>query len=113
MAWADRPATEQVALAYCAPRGIPLSVFLGRIVYPGDPQWLEDDAQAAIDWDTFDRSRCPGCGQPRDECMAHEDEAPVYEVTMARCHACSAASAEGKAFDGNQAGLYPLVRKAG
>ncbi len=113
MAWADRPPTEQVALAYCAPRGIALSVFLGRTVYPGDPGWLPDDTLAALDWQEYEATRCSGCGQPRDECMAHEDDAPAYEVTMTRCHACSAAAAEGKAFDGDTAGLYPLVRKVG
>jgi hypothetical protein len=113
MAWADRPPLEQVALAYCAPRGIPLSVFLGRTVYPGDPAWLEDDTLAALDWDAWERAKCPGCGQPRDESMAHEDDAPAYEVEVLRCHACSAAAAESRAAGGDSPGLFPLIRKAG
>lgn len=112
MAWADRPASERAALSYCGPRGIPLSVFLGRIVYPGEPLWLEGDALAAVDWDAYEHAKCPGCGQPRDECMAHEDAAPAYEVELLRCHSCSAAAAEGRAVGGDSSGLYPVVRKA-
>ncbi len=113
MAWADRPTLDRAALAYCAPRGIPLSVFLGRVVYPGDPVWLPDDTLAALDWQEHEATKCPGCGQPRDESMAHEDDSPPYEVTLNRCQACKAAAIEVKAFGGDTAGLYPLVRKAG
>lgn len=113
MGWADRPPSEQAALAYCAPQGIPLSVFLGRTVYPGDPAWLPDDTLAALDWQAHEATKCPGCGQPRDECMAHEDDAPAYEVEIKRCHACSAAAAEERALGGNSTGRYPLVRKVG
>ncbi len=62
MAYEDRPERERAALAYCAPRGIPLSVFLGRDVYPGEPQWSPDDAVAALDWLAHEMGRCSGCG---------------------------------------------------
>ena len=58
MAWADRPYYEQAALRYCAP-GIPLSVFLGRVVHPGEPQWIDDDQAAVIDWMVEEARYCP------------------------------------------------------
>ena len=40
-------------MAYCGPRGIPLSTFLG---------WAVDDQAAALAWQADDASRCPNCG---------------------------------------------------
>lgn len=40
-------------MAYCGPRGIPLSTFLG---------WPERDQEAALAWQSREASRCPGCG---------------------------------------------------
>lgn len=40
-------------MAYCGPRGIPLSVFLG---------WPQDDQDAALAWQAREATRCPGCG---------------------------------------------------
>lgn len=115
MAWADRSPFEQMAIEYCAPRGIPLSVFCGRVVYPGDPMWTEDDQQAAIDWQIHDRLKCPECGFPRDECMADEDDAPAYTVELRRCHACKAAGIEQREMAKNGdpgPGLKTFIRKA-
>lgn len=39
-------------MAYCAPRGIPLSTFLG---------WPEEDQQAALMWQAYENARCPSC----------------------------------------------------
>ena len=67
VAWADRSPLEQAALRYCAPRGIPLSVFLEqRTVYPGQPHWTEDDTLAALDWQAEQDRRCPDCGEHAD-----------------------------------------------
>lgn len=104
MALADRPVAEQVALAYCAPRGIPLSTFFTR--------WTEKDRQAAIDWLAAQNDRCPGCGHPVSECMAHVDEAPEYEAEVLRCHACDVRRiAMQEADAGNASSLYSTVRK--
>lgn len=97
MAWADRSDLEKVALGYCAPRGIPLSVFLGRTVYPGDPQWLFDDAQAAIDWQSDQNQRCDGCGQYRAESEKKENSF-AYRAEARRCHACYAIDAKAAAI---------------
>lgn len=89
MAWADRSATQQAALEYCAPRGIPLSVFLyARVVYPGEPQWTEDDVQAVFDWQAEQANRCE-CGGDLRETML-EENAYGYKATPLYCHRCRA-----------------------
>lgn len=89
MAWADRSPTEQAALEYCAPRGIPLSVFLaGRVVYPGDPQWLADDVRAVFDWQSAQADRCE-CGGEFSETML-EENAYAYKAVPLYCHRCRA-----------------------
>jgi predicted Fe-S protein YdhL (DUF1289 family) len=69
-------------------RAIPPSVFLGRVVAPGEPQWTDEDKLAALEWHARQKMLCPGCGRPRDESFdpSMEDH---YEVTVLRCHSCS------------------------
>lgn len=94
LTWDDLADYEKAALAYCAPHGIPLSVFVGRVVGAGDPQWLERDAQAAVLWQFEQDTRCKGCGRPRSECQVPAGVAPDYEVTVTRCHACESKDAK-------------------
>jgi hypothetical protein len=50
-------------MAYCGPRGIPLSQFLG---------WEQSDQDAALAWQTHEALRCPGCGtHPDDKTSKH------------------------------------------
>jgi hypothetical protein len=98
MAWADRTLGDQVEIGYCAPRGIPVTVFRGRVVYPGQPQWTDDDRQAVYDWLEHEARTCTGCGQDLDESMRKENSF-AYIAEGVRCHSCWAiavASAEGE-----------------
>lgn len=97
MALADRPAAQQIALAYCAPHGIPLSVFLGRTVYPGEPMWTQDDTDAAVDWMLDQNDRCPGCGRPHTETTS-PDAQGAYDVEAKVCHCCLAGTTVSKAW---------------
>lgn len=111
----DLTTEERLALAYCAPHAIPLSVFMGRVVGLSDPQWLERDVQAAVLWQIEENARCTGCGQPRNECMGPEDDAPDYQVTITRCWACELRDAKQNEFreDGaSSSGIYMSVAKA-
>jgi hypothetical protein len=98
MAWADRPLGDQVEIGYCAPHGIPLSVFRGRVVYPGEPQWTDDDRRAVYDWLEHEARTCSECRQDLDESMRKENSF-AYIAEGVRCHACWAvavAHAEGE-----------------
>lgn len=83
-----------MALGYCAPLGIPLSVFNGRVVYPGDPQWLDEDRDAALGWHVEQVSRCPGCGH--DQMVTTSNDPPDYTVESLLCHACDARQVEAR-----------------
>lgn len=88
--WLDDP-LELAVREFCfgGGRAIPPSVFLGRVVGPGEPLWLPEDTAAALEWQAYQRSLCPGCNRPRDESfdIGMDDR---YEVIELRCHACFA-----------------------
>lgn len=87
---------ERAALGYCASRGIPLSVFLGRVVYPGDPAWLDRDADAVLWWQA---NVCSGCGQLLSESMDPANEYK-YEAEGLWCFGDRAIHREAVAMAG-------------
>ena len=89
MVWADRTPQEQAAINYCVPKGIPYTVFLGRVVYHGDPQWTADDRTAVVDWLIDQDNRCQDCGASLNEALA-EDNAYEYRAEALWCHGCRA-----------------------
>jgi hypothetical protein len=58
-------------------------------VYPGDPQWLEEDTRAALEWQSAETGKCNGCGQPLDESTKKENSY-AYRAEAIRCHGCYA-----------------------
>ncbi|MGA5629794.1 hypothetical protein ACPCTH_33500 [Streptomyces cellulosae] len=74
-------------MAYCAPHGIPYSVFMGRQVKPGQAEWTEEDTALAVEWQRMQDEKCRGCGQPVTESL---DDAGGYETELVRCFACQA-----------------------
>lgn len=63
-------------MAYCGPRGIPLSSFLS---------WPTDDQAAALGWLALDRTTCSGCGTADWE---WEADRHAYEVQPWVCQGC-------------------------
>jgi len=57
-------------MAYCGPRGIPLSTFLA---------WDDESQDAALTWARHEAMRCPSCG-------AHPDEPQHHHVEV--CRSC-------------------------
>jgi hypothetical protein len=49
-------------MAYCGPRGIPLTDFLA---------WEPSDQEAALSWQEHEARRCRGCGRHPDEPARH------------------------------------------
>jgi hypothetical protein len=73
-------------MAYCGPRGIPLSVFLGRPVRPGvDPEWTASDQENALAWADFEARRCNNCGTHPDEWA---DDKYAYHAHLTECRGC-------------------------
>lgn len=56
-------------MAYCGPRGIPLSQFL---------EWSQEDQDAALGWSSYEARRCRSCGRhpAEGETHVHVDVCP-------------------------------------
>lgn len=74
-------------MAYCGPRGIPLSKFL---------QWPVDDQAAALSWQYEESLRCPRCGTAEWE---WEQDLNAYEAKARTCPGCNAIGLESKALE--------------
>lgn len=72
-------------LDYCVPLGIPHSVFLGRVVGPDDPAWLDTDRGYALAW-RADKAQTCTCGTRPDE-WAEDDDA--YIGSYVYCEGCA------------------------
>lgn len=67
------------------PLGIPHSVFMGRPVGLGEPQWLETDRGYALAWRENNAATCV-CGTREDEWQADRD---AYISGNAYCEGCA------------------------
>lgn len=68
-------------MEYCAPLGIPHSVFL---------KWDPDDQDKAIAWSRRQKARCPGCGTIPEDWMdgGKPKEHPPYVADSFKCMGC-------------------------
>lgn len=70
---------------YAAERGIPLSVFQGRVVADDEPEWLPNDRDAALVWLTESKSKCSRCGTWDWE---WDNDPNAWEADIWRCRGC-------------------------
>jgi hypothetical protein len=80
-------------MEYCGKFGIPHSVFLGRVVGPGEPQWLDADRNKATWWMIHQQSTCPECGTRPDE---WKGDPHAYVPEQHHCRGCEV-MAQGQA----------------
>lgn len=66
-------------MAYCAPKGIPLTVFLA---------WPQADQDAALAWQAHESARCAGCGTHPDD---WDGDPRAWVAEPHRCQGCRAA----------------------
>jgi hypothetical protein len=67
------------------PHGIPYSVFMGRVVGPGQPQWTDQDRRWALAYEQAMRDLCPSCGGRRS---VLEENPDAYVGQLSRCDGC-------------------------
>jgi hypothetical protein len=93
-------------MAYCGPRGIPLSVFLGRAVGPGEPQWLASDRRAALDFQAYEARRCRNCGTHPDDIADG-----TFHAHLEQCKGCQARErmTESLAAEEQQRGVHAVT----
>ena len=72
-------------MAYCGPRGIPLSEFL---------RWDRKDQNAALTWQMHENRRCRSCGTHPDDWA--EDKL-AYHAHLAECPGCKQQQHRSKA----------------
>lgn len=67
-------------MAYCGPRGIPLSQFLS---------WPQSDQDAALGWAAHEAQRCQGCGTHPDDWNEKAGGSRVaYHAEIRECEGC-------------------------
>lgn len=92
---------------------MPRSVFLGRVVRPGEPLWLSEDRAWALALLEVEADCCPECRQPWGEATARENEED-YRAELIRCHACTASAQAVKAYQdkgGQSEGLHVHIKR--
>lgn len=87
---------------------MPRSVFLGAVPVPGEPLWTAEDRAWAMALLEYEADLCSGCGQPRSESMAAQNEFE-YRPQALRCHGCAAVAKESERFSGPTADTRGLM----
>lgn len=94
---------------------MPRSVFLGRVVGPGEPLWLDEDRAWALALADVEADQCPDCGQPWHETSLPESEGG-YRAELLRCHACATGAMKLHAHQesgGDTRGIHVSITKSG
>lgn len=63
-------------------------MFTGRVVKKGEPLWLPEDTDLALEWQAEQRTKCRGCGNPLDE-TSDPANARLYAAEEIHCQACA------------------------
>lgn len=74
------------AVQFSCAHGIPLSVFFGRVVEPGEALWLPEDTEAAIGFEQWSSQLCGGCGLHRLDWP--EERSETWKGTITTCFGC-------------------------
>ena len=88
----------------------PRSVFLGRVVEPGEPLWLEDDRAWALALHEVEADPEHSCGFPLSETLDPKNENGYTVDVLGQCAACYVLDARAK---GEPDGLLYRVRRKG
>lgn len=75
---------------------------------PTEPQWLDEDIQAVLEWQREQRLICDGCGLPRDETWDPDME-NGYTAKAWTCHACAARERKEKAMGSELSSAISVV----
>lgn len=83
-------------MAYCGPKGIPLSQFL---------TWPQDDQDAALLWQSHEGQRCTGCGTHPHEWDPERGGNPhAYMAGLRYCPGCARSASLANSEQAKHAG---------
>lgn len=96
----EREAPLAEEMAYCGPRGIPHSHFLG-----GPLAWSDVDRDLALAWEARRRATCQGCGLRRDQWTNADGrfDPQAFEVDFDDCPGCWLLMTGRKKLEGDAA----------
>lgn len=63
-------------------------MFLGRVVKPGEPLFLDEDTNWALALHAEEAEQCRGCGMPLPESTTADPVRPHYTAELVTCQAC-------------------------
>jgi hypothetical protein len=86
-------------MAYCGPRGLPLSQFL---------RWSHADQDAALDWQVYEAGRCRGCGTHPDEWAG---DRYAFHAHFEQCPGCKEKQRLAEAPEAAERGVFPVVAR--
>lgn len=86
-------------MAYCGPRGIPLSEFL---------RWHPADQDAALDWMAYEDRRCKNCGtHPAD----WAEDRLAFHSHAKECPGCRAAQQAAASIGSEERGVFAVMAR--
>lgn len=88
---------------------MPHSIFTGRIVREGEPQWTQDDTDMALALLELEAEKCPGCGHSKVDTFDPENEFG-FVAEAVRCHACATRDREAAKGGMDTSGLHWITR---
>lgn len=74
-------------IRFACEHGIPASVFFGRVVRPGEPQWLAEDTETAVAFEQWAGQICGGCGLHPLDWPSERDE--TWKGRIDTCFGCA------------------------
>ena len=83
-------------------------MFLGRVVTPGEPLWIDEDRAYALALLSYEADQCSGCGGRRSQTTDPAMDGH-FKATPIRCFGCEAVAKASKNPDLNPDGLYYAV----
>ena len=85
-------------MAYCGPRGLPLSDFLS---------WSAHDQAAALAWQAHEARRCTGCGtHAEDWDESRGGDRHAYRAVLHECEGCVRIAQMTRTDDAKHPGMY-------
>lgn len=91
-------------MAYCGPRGIPLSTFLGAQP-PG--VWADADRSAALEWQSWESRRCSSCGtHPEDWDESKGGDRFAFKAALHECTGCVRIDMVSKTAEAQRPGVH-------
>lgn len=76
-------------------------MFTGRIVQPGEPEFLAEDTDGALALAEEERATCPSCGLLKAWCREPANQF-AFEVHEEQCHASYAVEAHKESVNGGR-----------